>query len=120
MLSVILDQEKGVAIIEPDEALSEDDFRSAARVIDPYIEKNGKLNGILIHTKSFPGWDSFGALISHFDFVKDHHKKLSRVALCTDSVIGVFGETIASHFIRADVRLFSYENFEEAKDWAAG
>ncbi len=87
--------------------MSEDDFRAAAKEIVPFIERTGKLKGIVIHTKSFPGWDSFAALVSHFKFVKGHHKKLSRVALATDSAIGVFGETIASHFINAEIKLFS-------------
>lgn len=119
MLSVKIDEENCIAILEPDGALSENDFRAAAKEIDPFIERTGKLNGIIIHTKSFPGWDSFAALVSHFEFVKDHHKKISRVALCTDSVIGVFAETIASHFISAEIKLFSYDEFENAKNWVA-
>lgn len=120
MLSVRLDEENDIAILEPDGALSEDDFRLAAKEIDPQIERKGKLNGIIIHTESFPGWDSFAALISHFEFVKEHHKKISRVALCTDSVIGIFAETIAKHFISAEIKLFSYDEFDKAKDWIVG
>lgn len=117
MLSVKLDEENGIAILKPDGALSEDDFRLAAKEIDPVIEQKGKLNGIIIHSESFPGWDSFAALISHFEFVKDHHKQLSRVALCTDSVIGLFAETIANHFISAEIKLFPYSQFDKARNW---
>lgn len=120
MLSVTIDETNGIAILEPDGPLSKNDFESATRIIDPYIEKNGQLNGLIIHTESFPGWDSFAALTSHLKFVKEHHKSISRVALSTDSVVGNFGETIASHFVNAEIKLFSFQELEQAKDWVAG
>lgn len=55
MLSVEIDEKNGIAILEPDGPLSKDDFVHAAKVIDPYIEKTGQFNGLLVHTKSFPG-----------------------------------------------------------------
>jgi len=75
MLTVTIDEEKGVAVLEPDGPLSKDDFESAAKLIDPHIEKEGKLNGLVIHTESIPGWDSFTGLCSHLKFVREHHKK---------------------------------------------
>lgn len=120
MLSVTIDEDKGIAILEPDGALSKDDFESAAKIIDPYIEKTGQLHGLIIHTKSFPGWDSFAALFSHFRFVKEHHRKISRVAISTDSMVGHFAETVASHFVNAEIKLFSFQELEKAKSWVAG
>ena len=55
----------GILLVEPRDALSAEDFREIAAVIDPYIRENGKLTGLLIDAKSFPGWDGFGALIQH-------------------------------------------------------
>jgi hypothetical protein len=120
MLSVKIDEINGIAILEPDGPLLENDFKNAAKVIDPYIEQSGHLNGLIIHTKSFPGWDSFAALLSHFRFVKEHHKKVSRVALSTDSALGTFAETVASHFVSAQIKLFSYLEFEQAMNWVSG
>ncbi|MEE8328923.1 MAG: STAS/SEC14 domain-containing protein, partial [Thermodesulfovibrionia bacterium] len=109
MLSVEIDEINGIAILEPDGRLSKSDFETAAKQIDPFIERTGKLNGLIIHTKSFPGWDSFAALVSHFKFVKEHHKKITRVALSTDSVVGTFAESVASHFVNAQIKLFSFQ-----------
>ena len=120
MLSVEIDEENGIAILEPDGPLSKNDFESAAMVIDPYIEAAGLLNGIIIHTKSFPGWDSFSAFLSHFRFIKEHHKKISRVALSTDSVVGGFAEVAASHFVNAEIKLFAWQELEQARKWVAG
>ena len=69
MLNVELDKVTGIATLRPDGALSKNDFESASIVIDPYIENSGKLKGLIISTKTFPGWGSFGSLIKHFKFV---------------------------------------------------
>ena len=76
MLSVEIDEVNGIAMLEPDGALSKNDFELAAKIIDPYIQETGQLNGLIMHTKSFPGWDSFAALFSHLQFVKEHHRKI--------------------------------------------
>ncbi len=120
MLSVEIDEVSGLAILEPDGPLTKGDFESAAKVIDPYIENTDQFNGIIIHTESFPGWDSFAALASHLRFVKEHHKKISRVAISTNSVIGNFSEAVASHFMNAKIKLFSYQELKQAKDWVIG
>ncbi len=117
MLNIKLDEKKGIAILTPEGELTEDDFRHTATIIDPYIEKSGELNGIIIHVKSFPGWDSFPALISHMKFIKEHHRKVSHVAFATDSPVGGLAEHIAGHFVSAAIKSFSYDELERAIDW---
>jgi hypothetical protein len=58
MLSVKLDKNRGIAVLEPNGALSKKDFDRAAGVIDPYLEHAARLNGLVIHAKRFPGWAS--------------------------------------------------------------
>lgn len=120
MLAVEINEAKGIALLEPDGPLSREDFESAAKVIDPQIDKAGQLNGLVIHTEVFPGWDSFAGLSSHLKFVREHHKKISRVAFSTDSAIGNLGESIANHFVSAEIKLFAYQDLEQAKIWASG
>lgn len=117
MLSAKIDEINGIAILEPDGPLSKNDFQLAGTIIDPFIEKAGRLNGLIIHTKSFPGWDSFAALFSHFTFVKDHHKKVSCVAFVTDSALSNLAETVGSHFVNAKIKAFPFQEFEKAKSW---
>lgn len=117
MLNINLNLEEGIVLLEPEGALSEEDFTAAARIVDPYIEKAGKLNGVLIHVKSFPGWDSFAALIKHLRFVKDHHQKIACVAFVTDSPIGELAEHVASHFVNAEIRHFDFDELNEANNW---
>lgn len=117
MLSVSIDEENSIAVFEPDGALSKSDFDSARQIVDPYIEANGQLKGLIIYTQSFPGWDSFAALTRHLEFVKAHHKKIAHVALVTDSGLGNFGKSIASHFVNAQIQSFAYADIEQAKAW---
>ena len=120
MLDIELDEEAGVAILTPKGELAESDFVSAARIVDPLIEQRGELNGIVIHVDDFPGWDSFSSLLAHMRFVKDHHRKVSRVAFATDSPVGSIAEKVANHFVSAEIKHFSFDEFDAAKAWLSG
>ena len=120
MLTTSLDEQHRIAILEPDGPLSETDFRSAAAIIDPFIESAGHLKGLIIHTRSFPGWDSFAAMHSHLTFVKQHHRKVPRIAFVTDSVISNLAETIGTHFVSADIKSFGYGDMDKARAWILG
>jgi hypothetical protein len=117
MLNVRLDETTGIASLSPEGRLATSDFNAASAKIDPYIEQQGKLNGLFIETKAFPGWDSFGALISHLRFVRDHHHEIKRVAIATDSSIGNLAETICKHFVSAEVKTFGFDERDQAKLW---
>ena len=88
MLKVELDASDGVIAVEPTGTLAAEDFSQISELADPYIEEHGALAGLVIHTQEFPGWDSFGALIQHVRFVREHHEQLAKVALVTDSMLG--------------------------------
>ena len=117
MLNVQLNEKESIVTLIPDGALSENDFQLATTIIDPFIEKSGKLNGIIIYVETFPGWDSFAALSTHLKFVNEHHKKVSCVAFVTNSLLGELAEHIASHFVSAQVKSFSFNALDDAKEW---
>jgi hypothetical protein len=117
MITVELSEGSGVLIIEPKGALSADDFRNISRVVDPYIERKGRLTGLLIAAPSFPGWDSFGALIEHMKFVKAHHQKIERVAAVTDSKVLSIAPKIAEHFAHPEFKVFASGEKARALEW---
>jgi hypothetical protein len=106
----------GMLILRPEGAL-EADFQRIAQEVDPYIEANGKLHGVLVDAKSFPGWNDFAALVAHLRFVKDHHRKIERVAVVSDSSVLMVAPKIARHFVQADVRHFAHSQRDEALAW---
>ena len=117
MLTIKIDEANHIAIFEPTGPLSKADFEAAVAIVDPYIEKTGRLDGLIIHTKAFPGWDSFAGLCSHLRFVRDHHKKVSRIAFVTDSTLGILAQAVGSHFVNAEIKVFPFLAMEEAKAW---
>lgn len=106
MLQHELLQERGILILKPEGALRAEDFTALAGAVDPYIERHGELKGLLIDAQSFPGWEDFAALLSHVRFVRDHHRRIRRIAVVSDSTLLAVGPKIASHFVSAEVRTF--------------
>lgn len=117
MIEHTIDTERAILYVRPKSSLEKDDFLQIAKTVDPYIETTGGLNGLIIEAPEFPGWDSFGALVAHLRFVKDHHKYIKKVALVTDSVLGDVAEKFATHFVSAEIRHFHGGEIEAAKQW---
>jgi hypothetical protein len=109
--------ENSVLIVEITDSLSQDDFKLLAQTVDPWIEKNGELKGIIVHAKDFPYWKNLGAFASHISFVKNHHKKVRKIAVAADGIIPDLAPKLASHFIQAQIKKFDYNELEEAKRW---
>jgi 6-phosphogluconolactonase len=110
----------GVVIVTPVSPLEKADFVKLAQAVDPLIESHGHLHGLMIYVEDFPGWEDFGAMISHLKFIKNHHCYIHRVAAVTDSGFLSILPLVASHFVSAEVRHFDYKDKEEALAWLTG
>jgi SpoIIAA-like len=117
MIEHTLDAENSILYLRPKSALARDDFVQLAKAVDPYIEKTGGLDGLIIEATTFPGWESLGAMAAHLRFVRDHHKRIKKIGLVTDSALGNVAEHLASHFVSAEIRHFSAGELEAAKQW---
>lgn len=108
---------KGIVVVEPISSLSSGDFRSLSETVDAYLAEHPAIRGLLIHSKEFPGWESFAGLTAHIRFIHDHHQKVERVALVTDSSMGSMAKTLAKHFVSAEVRHYPYADLDDAMEW---
>jgi SpoIIAA-like len=117
MIDYTLDKENSVLHVRATGRLRKDDFDTLAEAVDPFIEQTGGLRGLVLETPSFPGWENLGAVARHFRFVRNHHRRISKVAVVTDSPLGDAAEHIASHFVAAKIKHFSAGQVEEAKTW---
>jgi tRNA U38,U39,U40 pseudouridine synthase TruA len=117
MLNYELNRVEGILILKPIGPLESTDFEKLVQEVDPYINEKGKLNGLMIYVKSFPGWDNFAAFLSHIKFVKNHHHKVKKIAAVTDSNFLSIMPQVANHFLRAEVRHFDYDHIDAALDW---
>jgi len=116
-LNITIDEENKIVTLEPVESLTKEDFIYAKKIIDPFIEKVTSLNGLIIYTQDFSGWESFSALLKHLEFIKEHHKKVQKLAFVTDSFIGEMAEKVGSHFVSAEVKNFDFDALQDAKKW---
>ena len=69
-----------VLVVEVSQPLRAQDFDALSATADAWIDANGELPGIVIHAREFPGWENLGSLIRHLRFVRDHHRRVGRVA----------------------------------------
>jgi hypothetical protein len=117
MIEHSLDTVHAILYLRPKSALEQGDFAQLAKTVDPYIRETGGLSGLIIEAPTFPGWDSLGAMVAHFRFVRGHHKHIKKIGLVTDSSLGNVAEHLASHFVSAEIRHFSAGELEAAKRW---
>jgi len=69
MIHFELLRNRGILVVTPQGPLEKTDFDLVGQEVDPFIAAKGKLTGLMIYAKSFPGWKNFEALLSHFKFV---------------------------------------------------
>jgi hypothetical protein len=119
MIEAELFRDEGVLSAFPTGALSEMDFVRLAGLVDPFIESDGRLKGLMIIAEHFPGWSDFAALAAHLRFVREHHREILRVAVVTDSTLLELLPSLARHFVQAEVRQFPFEQRDAAFAWLA-
>ena len=117
MIEHTLDKAHSILYVRPQSKLEQADFEQLAATVDPHIEQRGALAGLIIEVAAFPGWDSLGAMASHFRFVRDHHKHIKKVGVVTDLPVGNVAEKLASRFIAAEIRHFPAGELEAARQW---
>lgn len=110
--------EAGVLVVEVTEPLRAQDFEALSSTADTWLETHGDLPGVVIHARMFPGWENIGSLVRHIRFVRDHHRRVRRVALAADSKLADLVPYLAEHFVQAGVRAFRYDELDEAIAWA--
>ena len=117
MLDYTLNDNEGILSINPQGPLSQDDFEALTTAVDEYIVENGALTGIIITADPFPGWEDFGALVSHLKFVRSAQQDVSRVAVVTDNSVLTVIPKVIDHFVSAEVRHFDSSQRDAALDW---
>ena len=112
--------ESGVLVVEVTDPLRAQDFDALAATADSWLATHDGLPGIVLHARTFPGWENIGGLLRHVRFVRDHHRALRRIALAADTRLADLVPRLAEHFVKAEVRHFGYDELDDAIAWAAG
>jgi putative intracellular protease/amidase len=117
MLEYTIIESAAILRVKPSGALTQEDFAGLTRFADSFLATHDEFAGMLIEAQSFPGWNTFASFASHLRFVRDHQRRIERVALVTDSTIAHIVEILAKPFARAQIRHFSLGQGEAAMDW---
>lgn len=110
-------KENGVAIVHPHGPLRREDFEKLSASLDPWIDTHHRLQGLVISMQNFPGWENIGSLVHHFEFVRDHHRKIRKIAVAADGLLPLLASLFAKYFVKADVKQFPYSEVQEAENW---
>jgi len=117
MLSITLDKSEAVVTLKPEGRLSQEDFETAVRIIDPFIKIRKTLTGIIIDAHDFSAWDEFAAYMKHLTFIRTSHRKLKRIAWMGDMPDETLRTSLTDHFVSAQVQTFPSAAAKEAKAW---
>jgi len=107
----------GLLTVSVSGPLEAEDFADLSTQVDHFLETHETLRGLMIVSEDMPDWTDFAALLSHFRFVRDHHERIARVALVSDSGVVAAFEKIAEHFVDAELEHFPMDEKEEARHW---
>jgi len=117
MLDYTIMKPEGILVLKPHAPLRKVDFAGLGAAVDSYLAEHATLHGVLIHAKGFPGWANVAGFTAHMHFVREHHKKVERVALVTDSQIADGAESLGKHFTSAEIRHFPFSADDKALVW---
>lgn len=109
-----------ILTVRPESALSTSDFASLARIVDPQIQHGEDIAGLIIDASRSPGWDSYGAMVSHVRFVRDHHKHVKKIAIVTDLPVAGVAQHLVSPFVGPQLRQFPAGHIAQASAWISG
>lgn len=109
--------EYGILEIRPTGSLSEDDFKSLADELKTIEKDERTLNGILINSEDFPGYQGFSDMLAHGEFIAEFRDRIPKVAVCTDSAVAGLIQLIGQVFTEAEVRKFDYGDKDDAEKW---
>ncbi|WP_162818254.1 SpoIIAA family protein [Aquirhabdus parva] len=104
-------------IIKPAGTLSQSDFERLSLLVDPYLERGGRLYGLMIYTQSFVNWRAFKLLLPHLQFIRNHHQQIQKISLVTDDMTSAIIPALIKHFVDAEIRSFAFQDKQPAIDW---
>jgi hypothetical protein len=107
----------GIFVLSAAGPLETADFKEFANRVDPYIEKNGNLKGMVVYVDNFSGWKNISSFRSHIKFIKTHHNSVEKVATVSDSTLLSGLQKITGYFIHPKVRHFNFSEEGAVIEW---
>lgn len=116
-MDINLDEKASVLYLKPSGALKAEDFAEVTARLDTYLKHHGMLKGVVIETLEFPGWANIKSFVEHVKFVKNHHARIQKIAIVTNSKMADIAKTLLGPFISTEIKHFPYGEVDLAKQW---
>jgi len=118
MIDIHTETDGSLVSVTPSGKITEVDIDALRTAINNAINENDLVPALLFRAKSFPGWESFAAMLSHLKLVHDRQNLVPRVAMVSDGVLLGIAPSITGLFLKAEVRHFSDDDLAHAMEWA--
>jgi hypothetical protein len=115
MLKVQFDGD--VLVVQPEGPITRDDVATLTRTADEYLAGHPKIAGVMVETRTFPGFASVGAFADYAGFIGNHHARVRRLALVTNSSLAPVAEFMANHVVGMEMRHFRFAEGAAALAW---
>lgn len=117
MLNVMLNGKDLIVTLVPKNDLGQNDFEVASKIIDTFIQKHEKINGIIVSCEELLSWDTFVSLISHLKFINQYEKKVPYISIVCDEANESVLNAFAQHFTNSVMEKFSCDSIFQANAW---
>lgn len=112
---------EGVLLIKPRGKLRAEDIDAVASVADAWLESgDDRLEGLVVVADRFPGWQGVDGFVHHMRFVREHQRRIHRIALASESKLARLAPALAERFAKAELRRFHRDDVDRAIAWASG
>ncbi|GAA4783257.1 hypothetical protein GCM10023200_15870 [Actinomycetospora chlora] len=118
LATVRVDPGAGVVLVDVSQPLRREDVEAIATAVDDWLADHTALPGLVLHARSFPGWENIGALVAHLRLVGGHQRRIGRVALAVDGQPAGVAARVAGTLLHPEVRHFASAELDEATAWA--
>ena len=115
MLNVQFDGD--VLGVRPGGPITRDDVAVLTRSADDYLAGHSKIAGVMVETQTFPGFASVGAFADYARFIANHHARVRRLALVTDSALAPVAEFMANYVVGLEMRHYPFAEGAAARAW---
>ena len=106
-----------VLVVRPEGRIARDDVATLTQTADAYLAAHGTISGVMVQTPVFPGFASAAAFADYVRFIADHHARVRRIALVTDSALAPIAQFVANHVVGLEMRHYAFGESAAALEW---
>ena len=117
MLTYRIEEEEGIVLIDLSGPITREALGALTGDVDSYLARKGTIQGLIVHTRSFPRWQDLSSFLRDMRFVLAYERRIRRVASVTDSPLLMMVHGIVRHVFSPEIRHFRYGDLEAARKW---